>query len=318
MILGDLVQANINFDTQNMKDADKRYGLYSDNVILNGTLTTIIDRSGSKYAGVNTITGVNATVFQREEMDEPDTSRIVFWGGSDGDKPEDIAAAPFQVTENGSLYASLGLFTGAIITDSEIHGADIFAARIHGNNKGAYGLAIYDTSQGILFRQGGSDENWDANVVDVFSIRTDGFYVGTNKFIQVDGEYNNGNTVPNVHFYASNLKISEDINTKNLTATSGVIKYMIDEDSWLQMGGSKDFSYVTNSNVYSAIDFGTNGDTFTLSLQNTDRLSITSNLTTMNTNVVKMKQHLYLSDGMHFDQQLDNNQNFVGYDLYIA
>lgn len=321
VFLGDLAGANINFNTKNMKDADKRYGLYSDNVILNGTLTTIIDKTENKYAGVNTITGVNATIFEREGLVEPDTSKIVFWGGSEGSDPENITKAPFQVTENGSLYASQGLFAGAIITDSEIHGADIFAARIHGTNGGnnGYGLAIYDTSQGILFRQGGSPANWD-DAIDVFSIRTDGFSVSTNKFIQIGEAYNSDNISPNVNFYGKNLKIDNNIDTKNINMLQGLFKYTINDTQCLQMDSVHHLSLATqtlSTTNYTGLDFGqaddnTLGNSINLKINSTNKLNITNVQTSLNTDVVQVHKDFNLSNTMKYEKQQQ------GYDLYIS
>jgi hypothetical protein len=74
------------------------YGLYADNVFLNGSLTTQIDKEN--YAGVNTLNGVHATVFGEtfEKNDTPietDASKIVFWAGASSKEDEDIQKAYF-------------------------------------------------------------------------------------------------------------------------------------------------------------------------------------------------------------------------------
>jgi hypothetical protein len=58
------------------------YGLYADNVYLNGSLTTQVGKNS--YAGVNTLTGVEASIF------EEDTSKIVFWAGANSKNDPDI------------------------------------------------------------------------------------------------------------------------------------------------------------------------------------------------------------------------------------
>ena len=130
------------------------YGLYSDNVYLNGSLTTKSDTG--TYAGVNTSTGVNAEIFSKFE----DKSKIIFWAGASSAETASIQGAPFQVTEAGSIYASRAELTDSAFINGSITGADIYAARIHGNTKGKGGVAleIYDTEGGIGFFTG-YDEN---------------------------------------------------------------------------------------------------------------------------------------------------------------
>lgn len=124
------------------------YGLYGENVFLQGSLTTKIPTSGDSntYAGINTISKVEAS-------NEGISGKIVFWAGANGNNEASITNAPFYVTDKGDLFAQKGRFEGAIISKSEIQGADIYAARIHGwegNESGA--LSIYDTDRGILFK----------------------------------------------------------------------------------------------------------------------------------------------------------------------
>lgn len=152
----------------------KGLGLYADNVFLNGSLTTKVDQDS--YAGVNTIGEANAIVFE-----DNDKSRIVFWAGSASSSNIDIQNAPFQVTEQGSIYARKGIFRDSIISDSVIQGADIYAARIHGGTTDeANALTIYDTSKGIIFKEGYND-----NEKEIFSIRTEGLQQNNDFFIEI-------------------------------------------------------------------------------------------------------------------------------------
>ena len=138
------------------------YGLYGDNVYLNGTLTTKVKSDKSPtYAGVNTIDGctVGGSLFDHEDMSQ----KIVFWAGSTDENAEAIQNAPFQVTDKGSLYAKAGTFTDSVfskgkIESSKIYGADIYTASIHGwtgtsENGDSGALNIYNTSKGIVFKE---------------------------------------------------------------------------------------------------------------------------------------------------------------------
>lgn len=172
VFLGDLDASGINFsDTGVTKN--RGFGLYSENVYLTGSLTTKVNNSS--FAGVNTLDGVEAN----KTLD--DRSRIVFWAGSASVQDTDIQNAPFQVTENGSIYASQGVFTGAILTETYISGADIYAARIHGTGNEPNGLSFYDASKGIVFYKG----EYEDNPTEVFSFGTDGLKKGNEYFIKI-------------------------------------------------------------------------------------------------------------------------------------
>ena len=152
-------------------------GLYADNVFLNGSLTTKVD--DDSYAGINTIGEATATVFGNK-----DNSRIIFWAGSASSNNTDIQESPFQVTEMGSIYAGKGIFRDSIISDSIIQGADIYAARIHGGTTGqSNSLTIYDTSMGIIFKEG-----YQTIEREVFSIRADGLQQNNDYFIEIKND----------------------------------------------------------------------------------------------------------------------------------
>ena len=225
VFLGDLDRSGINFAGTGAAVKETRgFGLYSENVYLTGALTTrISDNSGSTFAGMNTVDGVTATVFGNE-----DESAIVFWAGASKTTKEEIQAAPFQITAQGSLYASRGTFNGAIITKSSItatslHGADIYAARIHGTGDptqggDGYGLAFFDTSDGIVFFNG----EYGSNPQRVFSIDTNGLNKGTDCFIDVSNGikfsgtdfYTTKNTISYIHLNGNSI-IGEHLNGDN-------------------------------------------------------------------------------------------------------
>ena len=180
LFLGDLNQYNTNYSG---------YGLFSDNVYLNGSLTTKVttideneNETAATYAGVNTLSSANATQFDHWK----DESKIVFWAGASSTKAESIQIAPFQVTEEGSIYASRAHLTNSIFSGGDIVGADIYAARIHGSNsdKSSSALTIYDTAQGIIFKTGFEKEE-----AITFSIGADGLKTGLDKhFINIISE----------------------------------------------------------------------------------------------------------------------------------
>jgi hypothetical protein len=159
LYLGDLSQLGSDYSG---------YGLYADNVYLNGSLTTKSD-TGS-YAGVNTLSGVSG-----DTGVVGTTSNIIFWAGAENTSDDAIRKANFQVTEDGHVY----------LANSLIAGSEIRAAKIRGWNKdtGEAALSIYDTNTGISFR---TDEDTDDK--ELFAIGVNGLKVGENYFIKIDGD----------------------------------------------------------------------------------------------------------------------------------
>lgn len=138
----------------NLAAIDKTgYGLYADNVYLNGTVTTVLEDGEKKsFAGINTISGYSDKEFG---------DKIVFWAGAAEDSEIGVQNSPFIVTDTGRLFASDGYFSKSVFVESEIRGTDIYTARLHGTgNEADYSvrqpaLIIYNTSaesNGIEFR----------------------------------------------------------------------------------------------------------------------------------------------------------------------
>ena len=188
VFLGDLNSLN--------KPNIKGYGLYGENVFLTGSLTTQIEPEGT-YAGINTATPVYTDL----------NERIVLWAGAEVDNlgNYDIKKAPFQVTQDGSIYANKGTFNGALITDSIIQGADLYAIRIHGGNQSsAAALNIYDAGQGkgIIFWKDFTSE--EEKGTEILKIDETGFYYKDNKnFISL------GDTI---NFNGDSIELTKEIN----------------------------------------------------------------------------------------------------------
>ena len=237
VFLGDLDNSGINFSSTGPAKGARGFGLYSENVYLTGALTTKVGSgSGSTFAGMNTVDNIAASVFG-----EDDKSAIVFWAGASQTTEEAVQGAPFQITAQGSVYASRGIFTGALIaqssiTGTSIRGADIYAARIHGtgdptSNIDGYGLAFYDTSNGIVFFSG---EYGDSNPAPkrVFSIDTNGLNKGTDCFIDVsDGIkfsgtdfYTTKNTTSYIHLNSGSI-VGKHLNSDNVEVEDSKIYF---------------------------------------------------------------------------------------------
>jgi hypothetical protein len=80
-VLGDLTGINENYGT----------GLFAENVFLKGSLITKVGEGS--YAGINTLNGAQATVFEQKGIGSKegyDKSKIVIWAGAKNNKDEDI------------------------------------------------------------------------------------------------------------------------------------------------------------------------------------------------------------------------------------
>lgn len=289
VFLGDLDTSGITFsDTPKQT---RGYGLYSENVYLTGSLTTKVNTTNPTFAGVNTLDGISATVFIEHNYGN-DTSPIVFWAGSAGTEPRQIQAAPFQVTANGSIYATQGIFTGAIITESFISGADLYAARIHGTGteQDGYGLAFFDCEKGIVFYEGNQDTV--PSPTEIFSIGTTGLRRGNNYFIEVgaSGVNFDGNNYKGINYFTDRTQSSYI----HLYQNSIIGAHIINENE-----ESSDANITFNQQ---GMNFG---------VTNSTTMNITQNLIKMRTDSVQIDNTVLFGDQLKYEKVTG------GYDLFV-
>lgn len=291
VFLGDLDTSGITFSDTPRES--RGFGLYSENVYLTGSLTTKINTQNPTYAGVNTLDGTNATVFVERNYGD-DTSPIVFWAGSVDTEARHIQAAPFQVTANGSIYATQGIFTGAIITESYITGADLYAARIHGTGteQEGYGLAIYDSSKGIVFFRG-EQNDVDPAPTEVFSIGTSGLKKGTDYFIEVEES--------DVNFYGTTFTGTNYFTDKSQNSYIHVYQNSI-------LGAN--IINENEENVSANITFNQQG--MSLGASNFQDMNITQGLIKMSTDNVQMDNTILFGEHLKYEKVND------GYNLFVS
>ena len=293
VFLGDLDKSGIIFKgSQGLKG----FGLYSENVYLTGSLTTQIDNnSGSTYAGINTLNGATASKFNPELGVAADNSKIVFWAGATN--MTNINNAPFQVTEQGSLYAAQGLFEGAIISKSRIQSVDIYAARIHGwdieENK-SNSLTFYNASKGIVFKKGdysGVDED---ESTEIFSIGEEGLCSNNKYFIDIANE--------KIKFIGDEIQTSDYFTNK--IGTSFLHLHLKDN----QILGS----HIEENNlekIYANISFNKEG--LSLGFNTQGDFVINSNEIQLKKDTVKMDKTVLFGERLKYEQTTN------GYNLYV-
>ena len=262
-------------------------GLYADNVFLNGSLTTKVD--DDSYAGINTIGEATATVFGNK-----DNSRIIFWAGSASSTNIDIQESPFQVTEMGSIYARKGIFKDSIISDSIIQGADIYAARIHGGTTSqSNSLTIYDTSMGIIFKEG-----YQTTEKEVFAIRADGLQQNNDYFIEIKNN--------KVGFYGDNFVVdTKENNYLEIVsnAINGVDLSMkiISDD----LSSERSYQNFTNDKISFGFNQGSGRE---------DSIIISKDKSQVKSLAIWLEKDIYFGSGASY-MQYKKTQG--GYDLFI-
>lgn len=272
------------------------YGLYGDNVYLNGTLTTKVKSDNSPtYAGVNTIDGYN--VDENLFKDKDASQKIVFWAGSIGEDKLSVQKAPFQVTDKGNLYAKAGTFTDSIFSNSkiegsEIRGADIYTARIHGwipedgGNKSGE-LSVYNTSNGIVFRE--EPTNPGEIGTELFSIGENGLKTSEKNFITVG---------QSIVFSGDNFEINR---------ISSKISLSENKLSYLSLGPKGDIIGDTS------IKFSK--DNFAIDITNSNKFLVEGNKITSK-EIFSAQKNILFGNSLEY-QKVTENKTEVGYDLYI-
>lgn len=267
-------------------------GLYATSVFLTGTLTTQYDvTSDLKYAGINTLSKVP---FMIEKMRDNDTSPIVFWAGAESTNFEDIQNAPFQISSNGSLYASQGYFTGSIITDTTIEASKIIAATIFGKEDGK-ALTIQDADIGIDFN--------DSNGKTIFQVAQDHFFINDDV---------NQINIPVIHFTNRDNFLNSSVLIDNQGISFGIVNNNIETESqkstfYLERDKTRFFDWNINFN----------GDEDSLSFNyHSAPLSKLTSRGLKTTENFFVEKDVYYGENAVFARRLQNDQ-VVGYDLYL-
>lgn len=268
------------------------WGLYCDNVYLNGSLVT--NTLTNNYAGISTTSSVS---FQQSREGFSDSSNIVFWGGAQGTDALSIQNAPFQVTEGGTLYASNAIIENSLFTGT-LHSADIHTAKIYGSGAqpGEPGLIIYDANSGISFRQI-IESPLEKTEKEIYKIGPTGLSLGDNNFIKLD--LNN----QKAEFYGTFQTDAIDgarLTMKSSTLTmwhglaQGSLNYLVDLNDGLGR-----FTFILN-------DYAPGANAKPKRVLELKKTKVTTLVTT------EMKEDVWFGDAK---MQYKNVEN--GYDLYV-
>ena len=226
------------------------YGLYADNVVLRGQITTGTDAISKSYCGLGT-TGKTASVkdiINYENMfPNREVGKIVLWAGADN--PNAIKNSNFFVDEYGNIFANSGYFRGTIISESTIEAAEIKTAIITGTGPGSdgKGLIIRDVSTGIDF------QNETGN--SYFKLSTSGLKIGLptiiEKSVGISGKLTVSEVLTNDNLSISSNLIQRDgailkigkpiVSTKadDLASTQSAFDFTIGQDKVFQLNSEE-------------------------------------------------------------------------------
>ena len=130
------------------------YGLYADNVLLNGSLVTQSSHFDGISSGIRTVSYENAP-FSISDHFPAQQGQILIWAGAPTDgasDTENIPKANFYVDQYGQLHAHGAHFSGSVLSDATIRASRIETAEIFGTGESpAPALKISDAYKGLVF-----------------------------------------------------------------------------------------------------------------------------------------------------------------------
>lgn len=192
LVLGNLSKAGI-YDVANLGG----FGLYSDNVYLNGALVTRIETSEkSIYAGINTNSSVTMNCTENSAMPNTfaDSSQIVFWAGAEGFTNDAVQNAKFQVSKNGTVYAQQAIIEGSMLVKNQLYGGSFYGAKFFGTDatfSKEAPISVYGSNSVNGIKCYLVQKNAESKGTEYFSLSTDGLsYNTTKKFVSFDSSNN--------------------------------------------------------------------------------------------------------------------------------
>lgn len=266
------------------------YGLYCENVYLNGQLVGRTGQQGNyHYAGISTINDIKSSYFNNED--------IIFWAGAKTLNPiPDSDDIPFYITTNGNLYASSGVFKGSLITDATITASSLKAAAIYPLDNNQASLKIFNTNKengGISFRNKIEDQE-----IETLNLSTLGFTSNGKTFVDL--------SVANEVILSSSSLFTNLINIKDQLG--------INENGVRFFDPAADI-FDFNNYIFE-LNFGASG--FGLIDKTGGKFEYEKSKTTFNIKDAdfKINQTITFGEKMRYQKIIVNDKE-VGYDLYI-
>lgn len=266
------------------------YGLYCENVYLNGQLVGRAGQPGNYYyAGISTINNIKSSYFNNED--------IIFWAGAKSLNPtpnsDDI---PFYITTNGNLYASSGVFKGSLITDATITASSLKAAAIYPLDAESASLKIFNTNRekgGISFRE---DDGYEG--IETLNLSSSGFTANGKTFVDLSQE--NGVNISASTFTGKIVNLGNKIfvNDRGLSFLDSNTE-ILDLENFNYGLFFTDVGFELKDRTGSNFNYNKNKGYF--EVQNAD---------------FKIEQSIFYGEKMRYQKVIIEEEE-VGYDLYI-
>lgn len=304
------------------------YGLYADNVYLNGSMISAATKKISEDSSGNPINGTitsgidtRGITYEGAPVNE---GKIILWGGRlNKERPT------FYVTEEGYLYARDGYFSG------EIHSPLIYAAHIRGeqsergtglddeveNNSGALYIEDDGAESGIIFRK-----KTESGYLTKAKLSTKEFYfysplVVANESKEMFGYFSANNKVVFGNSYAS---YSFDRDNKILNSwiiKDNSIKFAQSTYDSIYDIDALDSSYLNMTNN-SLAEFAYQNNELVLSVSKKENWKFQELFTYSNTKL-QVNDNLILADGREGQIKAryaivkNSSDEVIGYDVFV-
>lgn len=254
------------------------YGLYAENVYLNGAVVSMDELSdGTIYSsGINT-----KSTIQELNNSFINKGKILLWAGAsnNGVGEPDISNANFRVDSYGNLFANSGLFSNSVISESEIRSTNIYGANIYGDDQNG-ALNIYDTKNGINFKYKDGEKEYNT-----LTILNNAFKIYNSTFIELI-KANEEEGVSQALFYGT-------FNTQNNFLS------IYDEEK------------IINSNSEQRSVIKIKGDNFIIKYKDVEDFKIEERKTYLNSEEIYIDKTLNLGDKISYKKVSE------GYDIYV-
>ena len=250
------------------------YGLYGENVFLNGSLTTKMTYGENDIAaGINGLSTLEFDILRRIDTDveipehlKEDNSPIIFYAGAQTTQATaqsnwyyDIQNAVFQISQNGTIYAQNGYFADSVIVNAQIGSSIIRVPAVYGSGaRTSLKLTDLAATGGIsLVSMWNDQENEIYNFKEYEWSFAQSIHPNTQEllenpvwipFITFNHNDNTDNGLNTVTFIGKNIELNQSLNIQDFSISKNGTEYNIIQNL------SNSESQVSNQMTFSESD----------------------------------------------------------------
>lgn len=250
------------------------YGLYGENVFLNGSLTTKMTYDENDVAaGINGLSTLEFDILRRIDTDveipehlKEDKSPIIFYAGAQTTQATaqsnwyyDIQNAVFQISQNGTIYAQNGYFADSVIVNAQIGSSIIRVPAVYGSGaRTSLKLTDLAATGGIsLVSMWNDQENEIYNFKEYEWSFAQSIHPNTQEllenpvwipFITFNHNDNTDNGLNRVTFIGKNIELNQSLNIQDFSISKNGTEYNIIQNL------SNAESQISNQMIFSESD----------------------------------------------------------------